>query len=140
MKLFPDMGTGVTLGVRATALFPESERLSPKRNRSENPAEAADGVVRQRSAKNQPTSILFMGLPFLSPRPAAASSALPARPAAASRSLGPGTPAAPCPRDSAGKGQASSGSALFVDHQDRDSSHHALLPLTTQNVSARREA
>jgi hypothetical protein len=30
MKLLPEMGTGVTPGARTMALFPESERLSPK--------------------------------------------------------------------------------------------------------------
>jgi len=30
IQLFPEMGTGVTFGARTTALFPESERLSPK--------------------------------------------------------------------------------------------------------------
>jgi len=35
MKLFPEMGTGVTLGASMTALFPESDRLSPKMNRLE---------------------------------------------------------------------------------------------------------
>jgi len=34
MKLFPEIGTVVLFGVRA-ALFPESERLSPKTKRLE---------------------------------------------------------------------------------------------------------
>jgi hypothetical protein len=37
MKLFPEIGGGtmVTFGARAMALFPESERLSPKTKRLE---------------------------------------------------------------------------------------------------------
>jgi hypothetical protein len=38
MKLFPEIGTGVIFGARITALFPESERLSPKMYRLEYPA------------------------------------------------------------------------------------------------------
>jgi hypothetical protein len=51
MKLFPAIGTGVTFGARTTALFPESERLSPKIYRLEYPAQASEQKTRQTSAR-----------------------------------------------------------------------------------------
>jgi len=51
MKSLPDMGTGVVFGARTTALFPESDRLSPKIYRAEYAAACVVAVPRQPRAR-----------------------------------------------------------------------------------------
>jgi hypothetical protein len=64
MKAFPGIGTGVTLGARTTALFPESERLSPKTYRLEYSATASEATADQIIAQSQQMTALFTSLPL----------------------------------------------------------------------------
>src|SRR4029077_21085835 len=64
IKAFPAIGTGVTLGARTTALFPESERLSPNTYRAEYPATAFEAKADEINAKSQQMAGVFTGVPL----------------------------------------------------------------------------
>jgi hypothetical protein len=64
MKAFPAIGTGVALGARTTALFPESERLSPNTYSAEYPATAFEAKADEISAKSQQMARVFTGVPL----------------------------------------------------------------------------
>jgi hypothetical protein len=52
------------LGARTTALFPESERLSPKTYRLEYSATASEATADQIIAQSQQMTALFTSLPL----------------------------------------------------------------------------